>query len=97
MKDFGQSAATVSFICLKLSFTYIDYLCNGFSPLAVWFCSCLPFDLDDMLLAEGFLAKGSFYCQAGFFCGLSSFADFAPESWRFSAFVFGVSFDFLLL
>lgn len=31
------------------------------------------------------------------FCGLSSFAVFAPASWRFSAFVFGASFAFLLL
>lgn len=71
----------MSFICLKLSFTYIDYLCSGFSPLAVSFCSYLPFHLDDMLLAEGFCAKGFFIIRLAF-CGLSSCAVFA-ECCRF--------------
>lgn len=94
MKDFGQSAATVSFICLKLSFTYIDYLCSGFSPLAVSFCSYLPFHLDDMLLAEGFCAKGFFIIRLAF-CGLSSCAVFA-ECCRFML-SFCVQFFFRLL
>lgn len=39
---------------------YIGYLCSGFLSLAVSFCSYQLFDLDDMLLAEGFCAKGFF-------------------------------------
>lgn len=53
-------------------FTYIGYLCSGFSPLAVSFCSCLPFDLDDMLLAEGLLCIRLFWNRLAF-CGLISF------------------------
>lgn len=36
-KDYGQTAATVSFICLKLLSMYIGYLCSGFLSLAVSF------------------------------------------------------------
>lgn len=58
--------------------------------MAVSLCSCLSFDLDDLHLAEGFCAIDY---QAGFFCGLSSFAALMRF---FFVFLFVMLFSFFI-
>lgn len=74
MKDFGQSATAVSFICLKL-FSQFSLQWN----LAGGCFHAVPFDLVVMLLAEGDGAKG-FVIRRLF---VASFAVFAAERWSF--------------
>lgn len=80
MKDFGQSATTVSFICLKL---FLSYPCSGILLVAVSFCT---FDLVDMLLAEGDCAKGLIIRRLF----VASFAGFAAECCSFILFFLAV-------
>lgn len=94
-KDFGQSAATVSFICLKLLSLYIGFLCSGFSSLAVSFFFYLLFWFGRFWL-RACRAK-SFLIIRLAFCGFTSFAVFASECLRFylkKKILYCISFSF---
>lgn len=90
-EDFGQTAATVSFICLKLLFLHISVIFAVDSRH--WLFHFVPTYLliwMTCLLAEGFCAKGFYDYKAGFL-----WLDLLFACWRlflflclFSLFVF---------